>query len=269
MNKRLGQHFLTSRAVAKQIVFASGAGPKDIVLEIGAGKGMLTSELAKSAGRVVAVEKDPRLVKFLASAMRASDISIVEGDIRDLLRDKTFQKRLGKKYRVVANIPYYLTGQLFRLLLQNAFELPVSITMLVQKEVAERIIAKPPRMNMLALSVQSYGKTKIVRLVSKGCFRPQPKVDSGVIHIGEISKMFFLRRHIDEKGFFALLKRGFAHKRKLLKSNLGGIMKDSASIFRSCRVHPLSRSENLALDDWACLYALTNAKNARQKNTKK
>lgn len=261
MNKRLGQHFLTSRAVAKQIVFASGTGPKDTVLEIGAGKGMLTAELAKSAGRVIAAEKDPRLVKFLASAMQTSGIRIAEGDIRDLLRDNAFQKRLGKKYRVVANIPYYLTGQLFRLLLQNAFALPVSITMLVQKEVAERIIAKPPRMNMLALSVQSYGTVKIVHRVSRGCFHPQPKVDSSVIHIGKISKTFFLRRRMSEEKFFALLKRGFAHKRKLLKSNLGGIMKDSASMFRLCRVHPLSRPENLSLNDWACLYRRKDTEN--------
>lgn len=272
MQKRLGQHFLTSSAIATQIIFASGIGSKDTVLEIGAGKGMLTAELAKSAGRVIAVEKDLALLPLLASAIPQSPalrVHIVAGDIRDLLRDKIFQKKLGTTYHVVANIPYYLTGQLFRLLLQDAFAFPKSITVLVQKEVAERIVAKPPHMNMLALSLQSYGKAKIVRGVSKGCFHPQPKVDSSIIHIGAISKKFFLRQRIDEKKFFALLKRGFAHKRKLLKSNLGGIMKDSASMFQRCRVHPLSRPENLSLDDWTCLYAHMNAEDTRQANIKR
>lgn len=250
---RLGQHFLVSPAIARQIVSASGVGQNDTVLEIGAGKGMLTNELAKIAKTVIAVEKDPQLAKFLASTIRTPGVRIVEGDIRDLLRNNIFQKKFGTVYHVVANIPYYLSGQLFRLLLQNASVLPKSITVLVQREVAERLAAEPPHMNMLAFAVQAYGNVKIIRRVSRGSFRPQPKVDSSIVRIGAISKNFFYRYRIDEKKFFTLLKQGFSHKRKLLKNNLGGITKDSAGMLRSCRIPPLARAENLTLDDWRCL----------------
>ena len=196
---KLGQHFLTAPAIAAQIVAASETTGKDTVLEIGAGTGMLTRALAKRARRVIAVEKDARLFLALRSAMPMPGVATVEGDIRDLLADKNFRKTLRMRYRVVANIPYYLTGRLFLLLLQKKPQLPKSITLLVQQEVAERVCARPPRMNLLALGVQAYGAPRIVRRVSRRAFVPPPAVDSAVLHIAEISRVFFTAARVREE----------------------------------------------------------------------
>lgn len=254
MGKHLGQHFLTSRAIARQIVAASRITPKSAVLEIGAGKGMLTAELVKVAGSVIAVEKDPRCANFLASAIQTPGVCIVKGDIRDLLCDEVFQKKLGATYHVVANIPYYLTAYLFRVLLQEMPRQPQSVTLLIQKEVAARVCAQAPHANLLALAVQVYGTPRIVRNVSRRYFSPQPRVDSSILHISNMSKIFFKQARVSEAAFFKLLGAGFSHPRKQLKNNLHAFFKTGVpDALRACGIAALARAENVALEQWACL----------------
>lgn len=256
MGKYLGQHFLTSPAIAARIVAASGVKARDVVLEIGAGKGMLTRALAFTAARIIAVEKDRALIETLAASDIAGmpNVIIREGDIRELLRKEAFRGRLGKRYHVVANIPYYLTAHLFRMLLQEMPSPPQSITLLIQKEVARRVCARAPHANLLALSVQSYGTPDIVRDVSRRHFLPQPGVDSSILRISNISKIFFSKNRISELAFFRVLRAGFAQPRKQLKNNLRGLFGARApAALHTCGIATRSRPENIAREAWACL----------------
>ncbi|MFN3302081.1 MAG: 16S rRNA (adenine(1518)-N(6)/adenine(1519)-N(6))-dimethyltransferase RsmA, partial [Patescibacteria group bacterium] len=159
----------------------------DVVLEIGPGTGILTLELAKRAKKVIAVEKDEKMIEILKDVLKNSgiqNVQIIKGDILKLL---TSHFQLPTSFKVVGNIPYYLTSRLLRNLLELKKK-PKLIVLMVQKEVAQRICAKPPKMNLLAVSVQFYGKPEIVSYVSKKSFWPRPKVDSAIIKISEIKR---------------------------------------------------------------------------------
>ena len=244
--KSLGQNFLTSAHIAEAVAMSANLGPEDRVLEIGPGKGILTEALLKRAGEVIAVEKDRRLIPALQEkfkqAIKSRKLKIIEGDILK------FDASLLHGYKIVANIPYNITGELLRLFLSSAHQ-PKSMTLMVQKEVAERIMAKEGE-SILSLSVKAYGEPKLVRKVSAGSFSPKPKVDSAILHIGNISRYFFT--NTDEKRFFALLKAGFAHKRKLLWSNVGNIeSKFKLELcFESLGRSRNARAEELSLQDW-------------------
>ena len=186
--KSLGQNFLRSKVVVDGIVSASLLEQKDLCLEIGPGEGVLTEALLKKGVKVIAVEKDDRLIPVLEEKFKNEisdyNLKIIHGDILEL----DIEKIIGKsKYKLVANIPYYITGQIIRRFLESQKQ-PVSITLLVQKEVAERIVSKDKKESLLSLSVKAYGEPKYVHKVSKGAFHPQPKVDSAVIFIEIISK---------------------------------------------------------------------------------
>ncbi len=260
--KHLGQNFLTSEKIVLDMVHAAGVTTADTVLEIGPGKGVLTRALLTHARRVVAIEKDSELVVLLnetfAHEIREGRLVLIENDIRDVLSKDT--GLLPKTFKVVANIPYYITGEIIERVLSGAHQ-PETAALLVQKEVAQRIVARDSAESILSIAVKAYGVPRIARLVPKSFFTPRPKVDSAILVIDHISRKHFA--DADEARFFALVKQGFAHKRKKLASNLEGLVaKDAFASFAEERGLPEgARAEELSLEDWL---ALTRKASSRQ-----
>ncbi|MBI5405575.1 ribosomal RNA small subunit methyltransferase A [Candidatus Kaiserbacteria bacterium] len=241
--KSLGQNFLMHARIAERITLTAKLAPNSAVLEIGPGTGMLTKELLKLAGKVIAVEADRDLFEKLQIAFKneiASDhLELVHGDIR------TFDiSALPKRYSLVANIPYYLTGEIFRMFLESDNQ-PSAMTLLVQKEVAERIV-RSKKESILSLSVKAYGTPKYEFTVPRGAFAPAPKVDSAVLTVRDISRKNFTTR-AEEKRFFALLHAGFAHKRKFVRKNFA-----EASLPQG-NIPEKARAEDLPLSAWLAL----------------
>lgn len=258
---KLGQNFLISKRIAEKMADSAETGPKDVVLEIGPGRGILTGELLKRAKKVVAVEKDAALFDFLkqkfAEEIQKKRLVLIKDDIRDFLKNPVKHPMFNI---VVANIPYYLTGQLLRLLLS-----PVSdtryptikglIILMLQKEVAQRMVSDTRyptkrKMSLLAISVWVCARPKIAFLVKKGNFWPQPKVDSAVVVFKRRERDFFKEHKISQKAFFDIVKAGFAHPRKVLKNNLA--LSDIGCLIK-CGVEEKARAEDLSLENWACL----------------
>lgn len=239
--KSLGQHFLMHARTAERIAAAAALTEESVVFEIGPGTGMLTKPLLAKAGKVIALEADIELYEELRQAFSADiasgKLELVLGDVR------TFPiETLPKEYVVVANIPYYLTGEIFRRFLDSARQ-PRALTLLVQKEVAERIARTKKKENLLSLSVKAYGTPKYEFTVPRGAFAPAPSVDSAVVSVRDISRGRFASA-LHETRFFALIHAGFAHKRKLLAKNL------VTAGFRGISVPEKARAEDLTLDDW-------------------
>lgn len=241
--KSLGQHFLKCDWVVSTLIKAGEINKKDIVLEIGPGTGVLTRELVKHAKQVIAVEKDEKLAKNLAESLKKegiSNVKIIPSDILLLLH----RSKIYAKYKVVGNIPYYLTSRLIRILLEDK-QKPKIIVLTIQKEVAERIVAKPPKMNLLALSVQAYGKPEIVKKVPADCFYPEPKVDSAIIKISDIYDHFLKVNQIKKDDFFKIIRKAFSQKRKILRNSLRGLNLPKELVKK--------RPEELSLEQWAKL----------------
>lgn len=252
---KLGQHFLKARWAATSVARASGAKKGDKVLEIGPGKGVLTKELLHLGANVTAVEIDsaliPILEKTFQNEIQSGKLNLVHADILD---DEITMKKLGFEggdFHVVANIPYYITGAIIRGFLSICRK-PESMTLLVQKEVAERI-AKAKKESILSLSVKAYGTPKYVKTVSRSCFSPAPKVDSAILSIENISQDFF--KDVDEKTFFDVVKTGFASKRKLLVNNLSVKYDKTKAIevMSVCDIPEKARAEDVELDKWKCI----------------
>ena len=245
--KSLGQHFLTSQKALREIVEAAALTKGETVLEIGPGKGILTGALIKTGAHVVAVEKDTELVTFLQEKFSREicegKLSLIGGDILEYGTENL------SNYKVVANIPYYITGIIIRTFL-TADNQPQNMVILIQKEVAERIITRDGKESILSMSVKAYGKPSIVSKVPRRYFSPPPKVDSAILLIENISKDFF--KDIDENSFFTLLKQGFSQKRKQLLNTLS-IYKDKEElevIFDNLGIKRTARAENLNVEDW-------------------
>lgn len=248
MGARLGQHFLKNPQVARALVEAARITASDTVLEIGPGGGALTRELLASGAHVIAVEKDPQL----AAALRKNapkNLQIIEGDIRDVSPDSL---GLGEReYIVAANIPYYITGEILRQCL-SAQHQPKHMALLVQKEVAERIIARDGKESILSLSVKVFGNPRIVRAVSRGNFNPPPSVDSAILAIDSISRANL--ENTDETLFFSLVRAGFSSKRKLLVRNLEKVLNGRArEACATCAIPENARAEDVPLARWLCL----------------
>ncbi len=245
--KSLGQNFLKSEKIAEEIVQAGEVGPDDIVLEVGPGKGILTAELLKKAKKVIAVEKDESLAEFLRTkfcdSIKMSLLEVVVGDI--LKFDPKSYNLIPNAYKIIANIPYYITSHFLRTFLGSDNQ-PSLMVLMTQKEVAERIIEKN-KASLLSISVKAYGNPEIIRKVPAEYFFPAPKVDSAVIKISGISKDFF--QNIGEKKFFETVKKGFSQKRKMLINNLQAQKDD----FTACNIDEKARAENLSLEQWKCL----------------
>jgi 16S rRNA (adenine1518-N6/adenine1519-N6)-dimethyltransferase len=246
-NKNLGQHFLVDKPSLEAIMQAAAVTKDDTVLEIGPGLGVMTRPLTRLAGRVVAVETDP----VLADLLRREAPANLQVEQQDILRFDFAQ--LPSRYKVIANIPYYLTSKIFRLLIENPNP-PAVMSMLIQKEVAERIVARPGSLSLLALSVQYYGAPELVRLVERHKFWPPPEVDSAVLRVVLTGPAF----PADPHQLFRLMKAGFGEKRKQLKNALAGglnLSSDFASALVSeAKLAPTVRAQELALSDWERLY---------------
>ncbi len=246
-NKGLGQHFLIDRASLEAIIGAAKPSSTDTVLEIGPGLGVMTTELVQRAGRVVAVETDATLAEILRRDA-PENLEVVEEDF--LAFDLN---RLGKDYKVIANIPYYLTSKIFRLLMESTNP-PKVMSLLIQKEVAERIAAAPGKMSVLALSVQYYGKPSLVQVVEKFKFWPAPKVDSAILRVEFTGPVF----PADRDKLFRLIKAGFGEKRKQLKNALaGGLNISSESVvelLKAAKLGETARAQELDLAAWERLY---------------
>lgn len=247
--KSLGQNFLMHARIAERIALVAQLAPNAVVFEIGPGTGMLTRELLKCAGKVIALEADYELFEKLqtefASEIAGNRLELMHGDIR------TFDiSTLPKGYALVANIPYYLTGEIFRMFLESENQ-PSAMTLLVQKEVAERI-ARSKKESILSLSVKAYGTPKREFVVPRGAFRPAPKVDSAVLTVRDISRKNFATRREEER-FFAFLHAGFAHKRKFMRKNLAdaGLVVPPSVLFPE-----KARAEDVPLSVWLALARL-------------
>lgn len=254
--KSLGQNFLTSIPARIAIVNAGELAKNDVVLEIGPGRGFLTRGLLDTGAKVVALEKDRELIPILsemfASEIKSEQLILVEGDA--LLFEPSNHKPLTINYKLIANIPYYITGAILSryLSIKNP---PTKMVVLVQKEVAERVVARDRKESILSLSVKVYGEPKLVYRVNKGSFNPIPSVDSAVLQINNISRKNFKNQY-QEEIFFKLLHAGFAHKRKFLISNLLEVFKenkkreDFQKLFEGLKISEKIRAEDVSLDIW-------------------
>lgn len=256
--KSLGQNFLKSKKALIRICEAGELSSGDVVLEIGPGKGALTEKLLEKGAQVIAIEKDDSLIPFLQEKFtheaKLGQFILLNQDILDFSIPKNI-----KKYKLIANIPYNITGAIFKKFLEEERQ-PEKMVLLVQKEVAERIVAKDGKESILSISVKIYGLPKYIMTVGKKFFSPSPKVDSAVILISDISKNTF-NGNISEKKFFEILKAGFAHKRKLVLSNLTKTFKQKDEfeiIFNKLKINKNSRAENLTAQNWADIVGRVN-----------
>ncbi len=256
-DKGLGQNFLVDQAALAKIVAAAELTPEDTVLEIGAGLGTLTERLAREAGRVVAVELDRRLMPILYSVLSDLDnVTLIQGDILALdpvgLVRPHQQPATSNQYKVVANLPYYITSAILRHLLE-ARERPQRMVVTVQREVAERIVARPGEMSLLAVSVQFYGRPQVLFRIKPGGFYPSPEVESAVVRIDAHEALPVPVADVD--GFFRVVRAGFAQRRKQLRNTLAvglGRSPDGvATQLEGVGIDPRRRAETLSLEEWA------------------
>ncbi len=250
-SKGLGQNFLANQVILEKIVAAAELAPADVVLEIGAGLGTLTERLACAAGRVVAVELDERLIPVLQDTLSDfENITLIQGDI--LALDPAELVAPAAQYQVVANLPYYITSAVLRHLLEASLR-PLRLVVTVQREVAERIVARPGEMSLLAVSVQFYGDAQILFRIRPGSFFPAPEVESAVVRVDMHDAPPAAVEDVD--AFFRVVKAGFAQRRKQLRNTLAASLhlppEEVTAKLQEADVDPKRRAETLSLEEWA------------------
>lgn len=277
--KGLGQNFLSDAFHLNKIIEAAQLTPADTVLEIGPGPGILTRLLAESAGQVIAVELDPNMVNLLKNEFgRLPNLTIIEADILKVDVSSIITTAANRQpsppsktenptnpinpinptnsttYKVVANLPYYITSAVMRHLLEAAPP-PQQLVVTVQKEVAQRIVARPGNMSVLAVSVQFYGCPTLVHHIPAGAFYPPPKVDSAVVRVDTYPQPPI--PVADADNFFRIVKAGFSQKRKQLKNSLAGGLQKSAedvvTALAQANIAPTRRAQTLSLEEWGRL----------------
>lgn len=252
--KSLGQNFLADQRALERIVEAAELGPGDIVLEIGPGLGTLTRCLAAGAGWVVAIELDQRLVEVLKQTLAdLPNVEIIHGDILELNPADLLERQMASfQYKVVSNLPYYITSAVLRHLL-TAKVRPKLMIVTVQLEVARRITAEPGDMSLLAVSVQFYGRPRIVARIKASAFYPSPQVDSAVIRIDLDGRP--LVEVDDADSFFKVVRAGFAQRRKQLRNALAAELalpaSEVAQALSRAGVNPKRRAQTLGIEEWA------------------
>lgn len=256
--KSLGQHFLKDPTVSPRIADAADIQPSDCIIEVGPGEGVLTEELARKldpgTGKLIAVELDNSLIHLLQTRFAAyPHVSVIHADVLESAPDDISG---GRPYKLVANLPYYITSAILRHFLE-AVHKPESLTVMVQREVAERMVANPPDMSLLALSVQFYGRPSVAFRVSPGAFKPPPKVDSAVVHIHVYKPGENPYEVPSEIEFFKVARAGFGQKRKQLGNTLAtglGLPKEEVGAhLLQAGIEPSRRAETLTLQEWAAL----------------
>lgn len=254
--KSLGQNFLINEGVVAKIVQSAELTAEDTVLEVGPGTGNLTRALVATGARVIAVEKDHRTIEDLNAEFSAAQIEIIEGDILEF--NPSEHNLIEGEYKIVANLPYYITSHFIRTVFESAgwrMAQPSLLVLMVQKEVAKRIMAKPPDMNLLALSVQYYAVPEIITNVSRGSFRPIPEVDSAVIRL--IPRTEYPLPAEKEELFFSILKSAFAGKRKQLINTLpvviGKNKQGTVDLLNQIGLDPQTRPETVDMALWLIL----------------
>ncbi len=252
-SKQYGQNFLLNEEVIEKMVEAGEINKKDIVVEVGPGFGVLTLLLCEKAGKVLAYEIEKKIASYWEERVKEyKNLEIIWGNV---LRSKKLKV---ESYKVVANLPYQITSQVIRFFLEQENK-PESMVVMVQKEVGERICAKPGDLSVLGISVQYYGEPEMIQIVNREDFYPAPKVDSAVIKI-KIKKDL---PEIDENKFFALVRAGFINKRKLLSKNLQNYLgkKNKEAIGKAFEKMGFSnnvRAQELSVEDWIKLFRETN-----------
>jgi 16S rRNA (adenine1518-N6/adenine1519-N6)-dimethyltransferase len=259
-NRSKGQNFLIKEEFYNKIIGAADLNKEDVVLEIGPGLGFLTVELAKRVKKVIAVEIDKWLAEILEARLMAQGIKNVEVVNENILKISNFSAKGGpasgwqfsNNFKVVANLPYNITSIFLRKFLSMEHK-PEMMALMLQKEVAERIVARPPKMSLLAVSVQFYAEPEIIEIAPANNFWPKPEVDSAIIKLKVHSK-----REVDEKNFFRLVKIGFSAKRKMLKNNLAAgyhISQDEAEEkIKQAGFNPKIRAQELSVGEWMKLF---------------
>lgn len=248
--KSLGQHFLHNRHYLGMVADAADIQKGEVVLEIGPGEGALTAVLLERGAKVVALEKDARLIGVLKEKFAGKNFKVIEGDALE------YEPKF-KTYKVVGNVPYYITGALFKKFLSCKRQ-PQTLVFLVQKEVAERIArhgsnSKKGKESILSLSVKAYGTPAYIKTVPAGAFVPPPKVDSAILKVSDISRKNFAGSAHEER-FFELLKAGFGQKRKMLGGNLKKVLgPDYSSVLQKTGISPAARAEDVPLEAWLAL----------------
>ncbi len=247
--KSLGQNFLRDPKILQKIADAADISKEDLVVEIGPGEGTLTKHLLEKARNVIVIEKDNEMIPVLeekfGKEIEGDKLKIINGDILEYEIKE-------KKYKLVGNIPYYITGLIFRKFLESKNS-PDSMTFVIQKEVADRIIANNGKESLLSIAIKAYGTPKYKGIIKSGSFFPRPKVDSAIIHIENISKQKL--EGIEENYFFNILHRGFAHKRKLLIKNIFDANskinhQNLKDLFEKLKIDERVRAEDLSVENW-------------------
>lgn len=260
--RTMGQNFLVDEQVLEQIVAAADIQLADTIVEIGPGLGVLTAELSKFANKVIAIEKDNKFADVLKSQYANSNVKIINQDILDF--DPASYQLKANSYKLVANIPYNITSLIMRKFLEEENK-PELIVLLVQKEVAERIIAKPGNMSLLTVSVQFYAEPEIIAIVPRESFFPIPKVDSAIIKL----KVKSQKPKVQAREFFRIVKFGFASKRKTLENNLSAGMHikkdDSRDIIKKAGFGMKIRAEHLSVEDWIRLFKIVKEDNSGER----
>jgi len=259
--KGLGQHFLVDRWVLKKILSAADLLPDDIVIEIGPGLGILTGELVRSAGKVIAVEVDSKLSSALAERFSdAPQLTIVNADIlklnpEELITEHASDQGHHQSYKVVANLPYNIAAPVLRHFLEASLK-PSRIVVMVQKEVGQTMVAAPGRLSIFGLSIQLYGKPKIVDYVPARSFYPKPKVNSAIVRI-DVYRETAVKVE-DISGFFTVVRAGFSAPRKQLRNSLAQGMQmqaaDVAEHLKRLEIAPERRPQTLSLEEWRRIY---------------
>jgi 16S rRNA (adenine1518-N6/adenine1519-N6)-dimethyltransferase len=249
--KSLGQNFLKSKEALRALVAAGNITNEDIILEVGPGKGVLTAGLLLVAKKVIAVEKDDRLIELLIEKfnkeLAENKLVILNQDILEFNPESL--RKEGEHYKIIANIPYYITGTFIQKFLETSFQ-PTTMVLMLQKEVAQRIATKDGKESILSMSVKAYGTPKYIMTVKAKYFSPAPNVDSAIIAVYDISKKFF--SNFTEQKFFEIMKLGFAHKRKMLVGNLSETFPRETveKILKEKNINEKVRAEDISLTDW-------------------
>jgi len=256
--KSLGQHFLVDGAYLKHILAAAELSGDDRVIEVGPGLGILTRALAERAGRVLAIEKDENLTSLLKDNLREfSNLTVVN---QDIMKADTaaligeLQAGTSRRYKVVANLPYYVASPVLRLFLEAQIK-PERLVVMVQKEVARQISAHPGDMSLLSVGVQLYGQPKIIKYVPARAFYPPPEVDSAILRIAVYPSP---RVDVEIDSFFVLVRAGFSAARKQIANSLSHGLdlpkEEVLSLLARAGVDPQRRAETLSIEEWGGLW---------------